>query len=29
MSGEHSAIEKSVEEILIDIMDKKVMSAGA
>jgi hypothetical protein len=28
MSGERSAVEKSVEEILIDLMDEKVMSAG-
>jgi hypothetical protein len=28
MSGERSAIEKSVEEILIDLMAEKVMSAG-
>jgi hypothetical protein len=29
MSGERSAVEKSVEEILIDLMVEKVMSAGA
>jgi hypothetical protein len=28
MSGERSAVEKSVEEILIDLMAEKVMSAG-
>jgi hypothetical protein len=28
MSGEHSALEKSVEEILIDLMAEKVMSVG-
>jgi len=28
MSDELSAIEKSVEEVLIDLMDKKLMSAG-
>jgi hypothetical protein len=26
MSGEHNAVEKSVEEILIDLMVEKVMS---
>ena len=26
MSGEHSAVEKSMEEILIDLMVEKVMS---
>jgi hypothetical protein len=29
MSSEHSVVEKSVEEILIDLMAEKVMSAGA
>jgi hypothetical protein len=29
MSDDLSAVEKSVEEILIDLMDEKVMSAGA
>jgi hypothetical protein len=28
MSGEHSALEKPVEEILIDLMDEKVMFVG-
>jgi hypothetical protein len=28
MSDELSAIEKSVEEVLIDLMDEKVMSTG-
>jgi hypothetical protein len=28
MSGKHSVVEKSVEEILIDLMVEKVMSAG-
>lgn len=28
MSGEHSALEKSVEEILIDLMDEKFMYVG-
>jgi hypothetical protein len=28
MSGDLSAVEKSVEEILIDLMAEKVMSAG-
>jgi hypothetical protein len=28
MSGEHSVVEKFVEEILIDLMAKKVMSIG-
>jgi hypothetical protein len=28
MSGEHSAVEKSVEEIFIDLMDEKFMSTG-
>jgi hypothetical protein len=28
MSGEHNAIEKSMEENLIDLMAKKVMSTG-
>jgi hypothetical protein len=28
MSGEHSALEKSMEEILVDLMTKKVMSVG-
>jgi hypothetical protein len=28
MSNERSAVEKSVEEILIDIMAEKVMSIG-
>jgi hypothetical protein len=28
MSGEHSTLEKSVEEILIDLMAEKVMSVG-
>jgi hypothetical protein len=28
MSGEHSAIEKSVEEILVDLMTERVMSVG-
>jgi hypothetical protein len=29
MSKEHSAVENSVEEILIDLMAEKVLSAGA
>jgi hypothetical protein len=29
MSSDLSAVEKSVEEILIDLMSEKVMSAGA
>jgi hypothetical protein len=29
MLGDLSAVEKSVEEILIDLMDEKVMSIGA
>jgi hypothetical protein len=29
MSGDFSTVEKSVEDILIDLMAKKVMSAGA
>jgi hypothetical protein len=29
MLGDFSVVEKSVEEILIDLMDEKVMSAGA
>jgi hypothetical protein len=29
MLGEFSTIEKSVEEILIDLMDEKVMLVGA
>jgi hypothetical protein len=28
MSGERSAVEKSVEEILVDLMTEKVMSVG-
>jgi hypothetical protein len=28
MSGEHSAIENSIEEILIEPMDEKAMSKG-
>jgi hypothetical protein len=28
MLGEHSALEKYVEEILIDLMDKKFISMG-
>jgi hypothetical protein len=28
MLGEHSAIEKSMEEILVDLMIEKVMSIG-
>jgi hypothetical protein len=28
MSGEHSAVEKSVEEILVDLMAERVMSVG-
>jgi hypothetical protein len=28
MSGERSVVEKSVEEILIDLMAEKVMSQG-
>jgi hypothetical protein len=28
MLGERSAVEKSVEEILIDLMDEKVMYVG-
>jgi hypothetical protein len=28
MSGDLSAVEKSIEEILIDLMDEKVMSTG-
>jgi hypothetical protein len=28
MSGEHSALEKSMEEILIDLMAEKVMYVG-
>jgi hypothetical protein len=28
MSSEHSTLEKSVEEILIDLMAEKVMSVG-
>jgi hypothetical protein len=28
MSGEHSALEKSMEEILLDLMAERVMSAG-
>jgi hypothetical protein len=28
MSREHSVVEKFVEEILIELMDKKVMSIG-
>jgi hypothetical protein len=28
MSGEHSALEKSVEEILVDLMAERVMSVG-
>jgi hypothetical protein len=28
MSGEHSTLEKSVEEILMDLMDERVMSVG-
>jgi hypothetical protein len=28
MSGDFSAVEKSIEEILIDLMDEKVMSTG-
>jgi N-dimethylarginine dimethylaminohydrolase len=28
MSGEHSTLEKSVEEILIDLMAERVMSVG-
>jgi hypothetical protein len=28
MSGDLSAVEKSIEEILIDLMAKKFMSAG-
>jgi hypothetical protein len=28
MSGDLSAVEKYIEEILIDLMDEKVMSAG-
>jgi hypothetical protein len=28
MSGERSAIEKSVEEILVDLMTERVMSVG-
>jgi hypothetical protein len=29
MSGEHSAVEKSIEDILIELMDGKFMSVGA
>jgi hypothetical protein len=29
MSGDFSAVEKSIEEILIDLMAEKVMSTGA
>lgn len=28
MSGDLTAVEKSVEEIFIDLMDEKVMSVG-
>jgi hypothetical protein len=28
MSGEHSALEKSVEEILVELMAEKVMLVG-
>jgi hypothetical protein len=28
MSGEHSALEKSVEEILVELMDERVMFIG-
>jgi hypothetical protein len=28
MLGKHSALEKSMEDILIDLMDEKVMSVG-
>jgi hypothetical protein len=28
MSGDFSEVEKSIEEILIDLMDEKVMSIG-
>jgi nicotinamide mononucleotide (NMN) deamidase PncC len=28
MSGQHSALDKSVEEILVELMDEKVMSVG-
>jgi hypothetical protein len=28
MSGEHSAVEKYVEEILVDLMDERFMSVG-
>jgi hypothetical protein len=28
MSGEHSTLENSMEEILVDLMDDKVMSIG-
>jgi hypothetical protein len=28
MSGEHSAVEKSMEEILVDLMAERVMSVG-
>jgi hypothetical protein len=28
MSSEHRALEKSVEEILVDLMDERVMSIG-
>jgi hypothetical protein len=28
MSGEHNALEKSVEEILVDLMAKRVMFIG-
>jgi hypothetical protein len=28
MSGEHSAVEKSMEEILVDLMIERVISVG-